>query len=164
MQVKSIQPTIQKEKEQTVQSTQETPLTDQVVRNAVPPLYSQGWPVLGTITDIDTKNRLWVHFPGAPAPQMALAGVELGDEDIGRQCIVSFLYGDLKRPVITNLVHEPNNVPERIKLCAHEEVVIQCGNARINLSEGGRAELRGSTVVSHSSGLNRVRGASVKIN
>ena len=50
------------------------------------------------------------------------------------------------------------------KIEANQSIMISCGKASIALSQDGRVEIRGTSVVQHSTGLNRIRGASVKIN
>ena len=56
---------------------------------------------------------------------------------------------------------------EELKAMAQEAeraIELRCGKASLRLSSDGRIELRGTTVVSHATGLNRIRGASIKLN
>jgi len=53
---------------------------------------------------------------------------------------------------------------ERVVLEGKREVVLKCGEASITLRSDGRMLLRGAYVETSSKGLNRIKGASVKIN
>jgi hypothetical protein len=52
----------------------------------------------------------------------------------------------------------------RITLEADTEIVLRCGKSSITLTRSGKIILRGTHVVSRSSGANRVQGAQVRIN
>jgi hypothetical protein len=51
-----------------------------------------------------------------------------------------------------------------MKISAVDEISLCCGKAQITLRKDGKLILRGTDVVSRSSGPNRLRGATVKIN
>lgn len=53
---------------------------------------------------------------------------------------------------------------ERLELEARDEIVLRCGRASITLRRNGRVVLRGAYVETSSEGVNRVKGAAVKIN
>ena len=53
---------------------------------------------------------------------------------------------------------------QKITLSAEREVVLRCGEASITLRRDGKILIRGSHLLSRSSGPNRVKGASVQIN
>jgi hypothetical protein len=53
---------------------------------------------------------------------------------------------------------------ERVVLEGKREVVLKCGEASITLRSDGKMVLRGAYVETYSKGLNRIKGASVKIN
>ena len=57
-----------------------------------------------------------------------------------------------------------NEANQETKIEAEKSVRISCGKASILLSQDGRVEIRGTAIVQHSTGLNRIRGASVKLN
>jgi hypothetical protein len=56
------------------------------------------------------------------------------------------------------------NVPERLELVAEREIVLRCGQASVTLTRAGKIILRGTYVLSRSSGVNRIAGGSVQIN
>ena len=47
---------------------------------------------------------------------------------------------------------------------ATDSIILRCGAASITLHHDGRIVLRGVHVVSHASGVNRIRGGSVELN
>jgi len=65
----------------------------------------------------------------------------------------------------------PNRTPvearldgERVVLEGKREVILKCGEASITLRSDGRVVLRGTYVETYAKGVNRIKGASVKIN
>lgn len=52
----------------------------------------------------------------------------------------------------------------RLVVVADREVELRCGRATIVLSPDGTIRIKGTNLVSSASALNRIRGASVKIN
>lgn len=57
-----------------------------------------------------------------------------------------------------------SELPERLVLTADREIVLQVGKASITLTKAGKIILRGTYVVSRSSGVNKIKGGSVQIN
>jgi hypothetical protein len=53
---------------------------------------------------------------------------------------------------------------ERLVLVAGKEIVLRCGAASITLLMDGTVLIKGTRLVSSATGLNRIRGAAVKIN
>jgi hypothetical protein len=53
---------------------------------------------------------------------------------------------------------------KRVVLEGEQEVVLRCGDASITLRRDGKIVLRGSYIETTATGLNRIRGGSVKIN
>jgi len=53
---------------------------------------------------------------------------------------------------------------ERVVLEGRREVVLRCGEASITLRSDGKVLLRGAYVETYAKGVNRIKGASVKIN
>lgn len=55
-------------------------------------------------------------------------------------------------------------IPERLELTAEKEIVLRVGDASITLTRAGKIVLRGTYVLSRSSGVNKIKGGSVQIN
>jgi hypothetical protein len=53
---------------------------------------------------------------------------------------------------------------ERIVFRADRELVLRCGEASITLTRAGKVIIRGTYLLSRSSGVNRIKGGSVQIN
>ena len=86
-----------------------------------------------------------------------------------------FEEGNPFRPVIVGLLRQSPSKAEngtirvdadahRLVLEASSEVVLRCGEASITLTRDGRVTIRGASLLSRSSGPNRIKGASVQIN
>ena len=137
------------------------------------------WPevVIGILDGFDTEGRPLVDYPGnaAGAPLSALTTALYGSEAVGRQVALLFAEGDGTRPVIVGLVRPPGEpVPggarlaeldgERLVLKAKQEIVLECGRSSITLTRAGKVLIRGTYLSSRSSGVHRIKGASVDIN
>ncbi len=137
------------------------------------------WPevVIGILDGFDAEDRPLVDYPGntAGAPLPALTTALYGADAVGRQVALLFAEGNGARPVIVGLVRPPSEpVPggaklaeldgERLVLKAKQEIVLECGRASITLTRAGKVLIRGAYFSSRSSGVYRIKGASVDIN
>lgn len=104
--------------------------------------------------------------------------------NIGREVLLLFPEGDPDRPVIVGLMAESGGdagitspetgegvFPEEVRIDGrrlviegHEEVVLKCGKGSITLRSDGKVVIRGTNLLSRSSGTNRIKGGSVSIN
>ena len=98
---------------------------------------------------------------------------------VGREVLVLLEDGDLERPVIVGVI-EPHALQEqpapevpgvrvevdgqRHLIEAEREIVLRCGEASITLTRAGKLILRGTYILSRSSGYNKIKGAAVDIN
>lgn len=99
----------------------------------------------------------------------------------GRSAVIAFENGDLSRPLVIGVVNpvravslvESEPAPlvieadadgRRIRVQAHDEIVLQCGDSSISLKRNGRIVIRGNYVETHASGTNRIKGGDVRIN
>jgi len=107
--------------------------------------------------------------------------------------LLVFEHGDKSLPIITALVREtlltehlrsnekaedthqvgflsPDKASDihvdgrRITLDAREEICIRCGKSSIMLKKDGKIVIKGSRVISRSTGANKIKGSSVNIN
>lgn len=137
--------------------------------------------VLGELLAIADEGRVpLVRFPGqvGSAAVRAKALVDLHEHHIGRQVALMFEAGDPMRPLVMGVVRgseswpadqRPGNVQvdadgERLIVGAQEQLVLQCGKARITLTKAGKIFIEGTYVLSRSSGVNRIKGGSVQLN
>ena len=49
-------------------------------------------------------------------------------------------------------------------LSAKSRITLRCGEALLIMDETGRVSIRGRTIVSHASGVNRIRGGAIQLN
>ena len=97
----------------------------------------------------------------------------------GREVLVVFEDGDASRPIVLNVLQPAApllrevqvTLPEEAKLDASrvllegkDEIVLSCGAASITLRRNGRVIIRGVQIESHAAGLQRIKGAAVKVN
>lgn len=130
-----------------------------------------------------TANRVWVDFPGnpegpiparsvvpiaelprptafSPPPEVLLVFEE---ERPDRPIILELLAGE-SRAVHSRRARVADSTPEpRRSVEAGDELVLRCGKASITLRRNGRLVLRGTRIESDSTGVNRVRGAQVRV-
>jgi hypothetical protein len=143
--------------------------------------------VIGTLVDLDSSGGGQVAYPGSGCwwPLTARSTVPLGRAEVGRSVALLFEEGDPDRPVVMGLVQPPSEAPagahpgapaegqrglqvqvdgERVVFTAQKELVLRCGEASITLTRAGKVLIRGAYVLSRSSGVNKIKGGSVRIN
>lgn len=137
------------------------------------------WPsvVVGRLEGFNNGNPT-VNFPSNPLiePISAQACVLLSSAEIGREVILVFSDGDPKKPIILNLLvdhqaqlDQPPAIDiktdgEKLLVTAKREIELRCGDASITLTAAGKVLLKGTYLLSRSSGYNKIKGAAVDIN
>lgn len=146
-------------------------------------------PLVGTICGYDPERGLLVDFPlnPTPGPIAARWTMPLDSQTVERavreaqKAVLVFEEGDALRPIVTGLVQPLTVVKQtevqfghqlsearidgkRLTFEAAEEIVLRCGQASLILRKNGAVQLKGAYVLTHSSGVNRIRGGSVQIN
>ncbi len=139
-----------------------------------------------TLTGFTAAGIPTIDFPENPFNWSieAESVVDVSTTDIGRQITICFEKGDPQRPIISGLIREcpMQEASTETSLSVLEEyidvamdgdtmvvtlkrdIIIRRGEASIHLNRGGKVVLRGSDILSCSSGPNMVKGASVDIN
>lgn len=144
---------------------------------------------IGTVAAIHEDGTVGVdHLGGRGGPWAAkLAGgiqslAASGGMAPGQRVLLLFEDGDPRRPVVIDTVHDRVETPapmeleapepledvtvdgRRITFDAREEIVLRCGKSSITLTRAGKIIIRGAYLLNRSSGVNRIKGASVQIN
>ena len=122
---------------------------------------------------------------GDSEPRSARVVAHLGDEQLtaameNRQdVLIAYRNGDPEQPIVVGLLRMPDGTAgqppqappveaivdgETVVVEAKKRVVLRCGKASITLTRAGKIILRGTYVLSRSSGVNRIKGGSVQIN
>jgi len=134
--------------------------------------------VIGLLVGFDGEGRPLVAYPGNPIDGAVNARCTAwpNPADAGREVALLFEGGDPALPVLIGVVQRARTDDiqpgaavaqldgQRLVLSAEREVVLQCGKASITLTREGKVLIRGSYVLSRSSGAQRIRGATVEIN
>jgi Domain of unknown function (DUF6484) len=126
--------------------------------------------VAGTFADIAPGGLPLVEVSGVRL--LARSCVQLHVRDVGKEVLVTFdsahpetpiVLGVLQPPIVTETV-EVTADGKNVALSAHDSITLRCGDASITLNREGKIVIRGAHVVTHASGVNRIRGASVELN
>lgn len=137
--------------------------------------------VVGTLVGfIDNGATPLVTYRGQPGATAlaARSTVDLHGSHIGRDAVLMFEAGDPQRPIVVGCIRQSGDtsVPdisqrvqvdadgERLVINAQRGLVLRCGKASITLSPDGKVVVKGAQVVSHATGLNRIKGGSVQLN
>jgi len=132
---------------------------------------------IASIASVDEQGAPYIIVPGVlHESTKADAMCDVSSVHVGDQFGLMFRNGDLAYPVLMGKMQQPTLVlaaeadaqisgdKDQVIIESQKEIYLRCGDSHLLLSADGHVEIRGKTVVTHSTGLNRVRGASVKIN
>lgn len=130
--------------------------------------------VIGVLLGWEDEAPL-VIFPGNPVEtaQLARSLCELSADMIGCEVALLFQNGDPRKPLIVGRIVEPAWVKtppqvvhdgQRVRVTADERLELRCGKATILMEQDGRITIRGSHIISHASGAQRIRGGSINLN
>jgi hypothetical protein len=144
--------------------------------------------IVGTLAGINDSGQPLVRHPLDPSGRIMLARttVPIDAGQVDREVVIAFASGDIRKPVVLGVLQphgeqdqaEPRVTPpavsrpivqatldgEQLVLTAQNELVLRCGKASLTLTRAGKILLRGTYLLSRSSGVNRIKGGSVQIN
>ena len=146
-------------------------------------------PCIGRIAGAGPQGEVFVEYNGyGPYPARMLAGISSRElsrpRQRGRELLLVFENGDPGKPIIIGLMadpleelisleiagekrEEPCNVlidGRQIVIEAEDEVFLKCGKGSIQIRKDGKITIKGTDLLSRSSGPQRIRGASININ
>jgi len=129
--------------------------------------------VIGALLGFGDDGPL-VIFPGNPVetalPARSLC--ELSADMIGCEVALLFQDGNPRKPLIIGRIVDPTRAKapqvirdgQRVRVTADERLELRCGKATILMEQDGRITIRGSHIISHASGAQRIRGGSINLN
>ncbi|KXU83316.1 hypothetical protein CI15_29940 [Paraburkholderia monticola] len=135
---------------------------------------------IGELVAIQDNFVPLVVFPGQPGTAAIRARTipSLSAKDIGKAVVLSFADGSLDQPIIMGCLVDDRARPigteirqveidadgRSLVVSAKDEIMLRCGKASLTLTRAGKVLIRGTHVVSRSSGANLVKGGIVEIN
>lgn len=114
----------------------------------------EGWPIVTFI------------YEGKAYRQVARSTVELTLDNTGQNCLIQLCHGS-DIPVVSGFIQPPLSEvrkEESKTICSDERIILQCGDAFLELDAEGTIRIHGNYVESVAYGTNRLKGSSVKIN
>jgi len=137
--------------------------------------------VIGQLIAMKDSGRTpLIIYDGQPGAEAipARSVVDLHGAHIGKQVVVLFEAGRPGLPIVMGVLQDGENWPlderpatvevdadgRRMIVSAKQELVVRCGKASITLDRDGKVIIRGTHIVSHAEGVNRIRGGSVQLN
>ncbi len=146
---------------------------------------------IGKISDISDQGQVFVDFPGNRFGTLSARFAGLLEpklrkifENADHKVLLVFEGDNPKSPIIIDTIcnsivdapekesvafqmDEAKNVyidGKRFTFDAKEQIVLRCGKSSITLTRAGKLLLNGAYLLNRSSGVNRIKGASVQIN
>lgn len=135
--------------------------------------------VRATIVGVGDDGRPLVTWPGAREPVVAepvwMSEPPPWSDCAGLAAAIGFEEGDSARPLLLGLLGTPpgrrdedatasTDPPRSRRIEGGEELILQCGDAKIVLRADGTVTILGAKVVSRARGVNKIKGGSVQIN
>ncbi|CAM2008035.1 DUF6484 domain-containing protein [Acanthopleuribacter pedis] len=129
--------------------------------------------VLGFLSRIEDNGTPVITIPNIDGEFAAQATVTLDTGMVGRQVALMFVQGMIERPVVLGVIQNPEPVQKnmevvkdgrKILLEAADEIELKCGKASLKMTREGKVIVKGTHLVSRSSGANKIKGASVLLN
>ena len=134
---------------------------------------------IGRVVSVGNDAVPLIDFPGnSHGPLVARLALSAADTERlakqwqDREVLIVFVGHDTRQPVITGLLRNSFDGVEiaecesfeRLLFKAEEELVLQCGEAKIVLRRDGKLTIVGKQILSRALERHRIRGATVDIN
>ncbi len=153
-------------------------------------LASLGGPVIARVEYRDVSDEIVVSVAGAaPCVARLVASVDraalMKPHNRGREVLVVFQDGDRGKPIIIGVMEERLESlvqfdvakdeqaattqearvdGKRVVIEAEEEIELKCGQGSITIRKDGKIVVKGTHLLSRSSGPNRIKGGSISLN
>lgn len=140
---------------------------------------------VGKLVAARETGHIMVDYQGNPfGPLPARSTVRVAPGDEKRDLLLMFEKNDLQLPIIIGFVQDQPVVTapakevtldkkkvkdiivdgERIVFDAKKEVVLRCGKGSVTIRADGKIVIKGTDLISRSKGMNKIKGAAVRIN
>jgi hypothetical protein len=127
--------------------------------------------LLGEVEDVDFDGKPVVRVAGKHARSAHVVWMRDAPswrDCIGKRVVVGYTTADGETPIVLGLLDAPDSgtaaPPRKVHMKSSQELVIECGKAKIAMRADGRIEIRGGHLISRSTGPNKIKGGSVHIN
>lgn len=141
--------------------------------------------VVGSVVGTNNEPKIGIDYPGNPFdhPLQVTSIVAVGKHDIGKEVALVFERGDPYKPILMGFIQHPERTADhavvtderanvtdvtldgkRLEFKAENEIVLTCGKGSITIRKNGKIIIKGTNLLSRSSGPQRIKGASVNIN
>ncbi len=136
---------------------------------------------LGRLVELSDQGPR-VTYPSCPTTNglVARCAAQLTDAHVGGRVALLFENGDPALPMVVGPIHNDQALDavdhpalkgltiredeNRIEIQCHKAIGLNVGKSTIVITPAGRIIVRGRHVLNHASAVNRIRGATVKIN
>lgn len=120
---------------------------------------------VGVIKKIVSSHLAEVQFNRNQCKESILARttVKLSEDDQSESCTLVFQDSDPQKPIITGIIKTERNVNKPLVIESDKGIEIQCGHSKIEITDK-EVSINGQRVTTRAYGLNRVQGASIKLN
>lgn len=128
---------------------------------------------LAKFKGFDDDGKFLISFNKSSETFRALSTIGLSNNDIGADIAVAYMDDDDRSPIIIGRIQHTNPSKQnltvqmdgnRVVLHAEHDIELRCGDASIVLTHAGKVLIKGSYVLTRSSGANKIKGAYVDIN
>jgi len=136
--------------------------------------------VIGRLVAFVDPTAPLVTFPGqlGSAAIRARLAADVDERHIGDEMVLQFENGDPCKPVVLARIRRSRAWPadatsptiqveadgQRLSVEASEQITLRCGQASITLTKHGKVLIKGTYVLTQSTGVNRIKGGSVQVN
>jgi len=146
-------------------------------------------PSIGRLAGMNRNGEILVEYDASsPKAARLIEGLNRKElarrENLEREVLLVFEEGDPNRPIVVGLMEDaeesrvameiinadaPRPLETRVdgkqvKIEAQEEITLQCGRGSITIRKDGKIVIKGTHLLSRSSGPLRIKGARVDIN
>jgi hypothetical protein len=118
------------------------------------------------IESVDDEGVVRVSIGDAPAvvariaasPELPVQALVPGAE------VLVLVEPDQAPVVVSTILARLPAIPQVLELQAAQQLILRCGDATISIAADGNIEIRGERIDSEAEGIQRIKGAQVRIN